>query len=765
MLNVGWHGIVFEAMSLLCSKKTWPRRRCHATRICFKKINSGHKNLVLNGECAMVRFRFVFVLVMFLCVSAVQGKVVRTLELYGFDTPLMGKLDPSYPGTGCEGRLERTAQAAHDGTMGGRLFFKIPKGSDGLVTWNYALPIPIREGAKSFSIWVRTNHDKGKILFQLRDSEGWILSGQTPPPVGQWTKITLDLDKADYEQRKEKKPAWPIFLFTVGMIEGRSEGYLDIDSLSVTTEAPEAVQPGYVVELGTAKLGNLFRPGESPDVRLYIRNQEGQCSPVFQGEYRVSDWQDKTIRESKLNDLTVPAKSVVGIPILLKDLKQSGAFCLTAQIKPKGAASKIYTVKGWFGILPEGKVNPVRWVGTVAHWNHGWGMGEEAMMQMLDVMNAAGIGAIKTGAHWPNIERGPGKFRSVESLDRYIAELKKRGMVCSLTLSHANSHYANPLDPEGFARFAAWAVKYYQDTDRFEIWNEAGNTGFKKQYGDAKTRAEEQAQGIPWVNKFVEFTNTAVKAMKTARPKAVIYVGAEDVCYYMQHMIDKGIGTGADGLAIHVYPHELRPETSDYIGDGLKDLRERSRKKGGPVRVIITESGWSTCTCEWAKKIVTTTYADQANYLVRMFLVSRAANVDYALNYDFMNDGSKPDDKESNFGMVHDDYSPKPGFMAIAAMTRIIGNGKFVKNLSTNPEKYRIYFFDVNGKSVLAAWAVQGKSNVMLDVGADRVEILDLMGNLQTVSVQEKKMKITLTESPVYLRGGKADFFNVRPGN
>jgi hypothetical protein len=725
--------------------------------------------LVLNGECVMVRAWFVFVTMVFLGISAVEGKVVRTLELFDFETPLMGRMDPSYPGTGCEGRLERTAQAAHDGAMGGRLYFKIPKGSDGCVTWNYTLPIPIREGAKSFSVWVRSNQDKGKLLFQLSDKEGWILSSQPVPAVGRWTKITMDFDKAEYSGRKEKKPTWPILLFSVGMIQGPSEGYLDIDSLSVTTEAPEAVQPGYVVELGTERLGNLFRPGEVPNVCLYIRNQEDRSSPVFQGEYRVSDWQDKIVGEGKLADLKIPAKGVSEVPIVLKDfkqfkqLKQSGAYCVTVRIKTVGENSRSYSGKVWFGVLPGGKVEPVRWVGTVAHWQHGWGMGESEMMRMLDLMNAAGIGAIKTGAHWPNMERGPGAYRSVESLDRYIAELKKRGMICSLTLSHANAHYPNPLDPEGFARFAAWAVKYYQDTDRFEIWNEAGNTGFKKQYGDAKSHAEEEATGVPWVNKFTEFTNTAVKAMKAARPQAVVYVGAEDVCYYMQHMIDKGIGTGADGLAIHVYPQELRPETSDYIGDGLKDLRERSRKKGGPQRVIITESGWSTCTCEWAKKVVTTTNADQARYLVRMYLISRAADVDYALNYDFMDDGTNPDDKESNFGIVHEDYSPKPSLLAIAAMTRIIGDGKFVKDLSPNPEKFRMYLFDVKGKPVVAAWSVQGKSRVSFETGTDQVESVDLMGNVQTLQTTGKKFEMDLTEIPVYIRGVNKELLKVMP--
>jgi len=369
------------------------------------------------------------------------------------------------------------------------------------------------------------------------------------------------------------------------------------------------------------------------------------------------------------------------------------------------------------------------------------------MMRMLDLMNAAGIGAVKTAANWWVSEHGQGVFRSVDSMDRYLAELKKRGMICSVMLYHDNPHYANPLDPEGFARFAAWAVKYYQDTDRFEVWNESSNTGFRTQYGGDRT-----GRGL-WVTKFVEFTNRAVQAMKKARPEAVVYVSAEDLWFRCQEMIDKGIGKGADGISIHVYPPMLRPETSDYIGNGLKDLRERSRKNGGPQRVVITESGWWTCTGKWAKKMMTITDADQTNFLVRMFLISRAANVDYALNYDFMNDGSNPEDTESNFGIVHEDYSPKPGFMAIAALTRIVGTGTFVKDLSTDPAKFRLYRFDVKGKPVIAAWAVQKKNKVTLKTNSPTVEVLDLMGNTRTVPTPNHNLDLELTEIPVYLRG------------
>ena len=117
---------------------------------------------------------------------------------------------------------------------------------------------------------------------------------------------------------------------------------------------------------------------------------------------------------------------------------------------------------------------------------------------------------------------------------------------------------------------------------------------------------------------------------------------------------------------------------------------------------------------------------------------------------------------EHNFGLVHEDYSPKPSLLAIAAMTRIIGNGIFVKDLSRNPDKYRLYLFDMKGKPVIAAWAVQGKRNVKLEINEKSVDLVDLMGNVQSLSIHDKQMNVVLTEIPVYLRGEAIDQVKVQ---
>lgn len=224
-------------------------------------------------------------------------------------------------------------------------------------------------------------------------------------------------------------------------------------------------------------------------------------------------------------------------------------------------------------------------------------------------------------------------------------------------------------------------------------------------------------------------------------------------------MLQEGIGPAGNVISIHPYCHgQPRPEREVFLRDGVKELRQTSREHGGPERVVITESGWTTYEgdieyLEIVGGYPRSSYMHQAQYIIRMFLTARAVGADYAIQYDFRNDGNRRTHTEHNFGLVHEDYSPKPSLMAVAAMTRILGQGRFLKDLSPDPNKTRAYVFDVNGKPIVAAYAIEGSARLNLETGVGEVEIADLMGNRQPLATADGALQLDLTETPVYVLG------------
>ena len=145
-------------------------------------------------------------------------------------------------------------------------------------------------------------------------------------------------------------------------------------------------------------------------------------------------------------------------------------------------------------------------------------------------------------------------------------------------------------------------------------------------------------------------------------------------------------------------------------------------------------------------------YAVQAQYMIRAYLIARSAGVESMMQYDFHDDGPRRNYTEHNFGIVFEDYTPKPSFAAIAAMARIVGDAKPLGDFSADRTKYRIYGFGrPDGKRVYAMWAIEGKAKVELPADAVGGTVYDLMGNSRPPNPD--RTSVELSERPYYIVG------------
>jgi hypothetical protein len=62
----------------------------------------------------------------------------------------------------------------------------------------------------------------------------------------------------------------------------------------------------------------------------------------------------------------------------------------------------------------------------------------------------------------------------------------------------------------------------------------------------------------------------------------------------------------------------------------------------------------------------------QAVYILRRLLESEAAGVEHTFIYDFKDDGVDPYSNEQNFGLVHNNLSPKQSYLALQRLTGLI---------------------------------------------------------------------------------------------
>lgn len=116
---------------------------------------------------------------------------------------------------------------------------------------------------------------------------------------------------------------------------------------------------------------------------------------------------------------------------------------------------------------------------------------------------------------------------------------------------------------------------------------------------------------------------------------------------------------------------------------------------------------------------------------------------------------------QTQFGLIRKDLTPRPGYVALAAVGRFLADARALGKLRT-PEGVLAYAFrakpDGVQRVVIVAWCRQGSSSLQLPVMP--VEVADHLGRMRPAS-----MELTLTTAPtfVFLSSGAAKRLSLEP--
>ena len=643
-----------------------------------------------------------------------------------------------------------TSEISSDKPVTAKLSFDLTKGN----YVGFVHRCLLTEGTTTFSFMARPSIPNTRLFVRTMDSKGRQHMRRIPNSIspGQWEERSVDLSKfQDSWGAGEAKIHWPITEIVIGIEVDKKHaiGSLELRDFIVTTTATRENMPSVSLQVTPGRFGALFYPEDPITIQYTVVSSDLDFKPSLNVTQTVKDWKDNVILSEKA--VATSNENFIFNITAEKLKKQFGAFQLEINVVNASDPTDKTSYTTWFGRLPSHDPKPCPWVGTGLHSGHGWGHGD---LRFIDILTAAGIGVVREEFGWRSIEQEKGKYVVPQNVINFVNRLNERGIRLNHICDYNNPIYENPLDPDAFARWTAFMAEYFKDKiHMYEIWNEPANFFFQKQYGGQRWG------DAPWLVKFVELTRKANDAIRSVLPDANIAVCAEDVWPTLKQMVENGIADEKNIISFHPYCHgQPRPEREMFFNDNGKAMRELCKTHGGAHQFIITESGWTTYSGDMQYLAIAggyprSSYIHQAQYAIRMLLSSKANGILYACQYDFRNDGGNRGYTEHNFGLVHEDFSPKPALTAIAAMTRILEDAQYMDDLSNNLESKHLYHFkDKNLLDVVAAYVVEGEQAVSLPV-ANNVKILDLQGNPVPAVVKDGKLDVTLTETPIYIYG------------
>jgi putative NIF3 family GTP cyclohydrolase 1 type 2 len=230
-------------------------------------------------------------------------------------------------------------------------------------------------------------------------------------------------------------------------------------------------------------------------------------------------------------------------------------------------------------------------------------------------------------------------------------------------------------------------------------------------------------------------------------------------------------------LTLHIYPelaqeptwersYPENPKLLRYLNDVDALCRWRDAHAPGK-EVWITEFGYDSSTKkadphgempQW----VGVTDEQQAQWLVRSILVFAAMPVERAYVY-FFNDRDVPSLHKSAGLTRH--FRPKPSFHALAHLQRVLGDFRFQRVVTDEPDRLRVQEFTHEtdpSRIVWAVWSPTGNGTVAKRTLAhvpgrlERVERMPLEGGAAkpeaaVVQKADGSIDVEVTESPLYL--------------
>ena len=353
---------------------------------------------------------------------------------------------------------------------------------------------------------------------------------------------------------------------------------------------------------------------------------------------------------------------------------------------------------GAAGYAAEAPLEPVqlKGLGVAGHFSardSGW-----QIEKLLPLMRQMGVTVIRQEILWDEVENPKGVYTIPAVHQQWFDQATGAGLKVILLLCYGNRNYENPLDPDAFAKYAAFMAGHFKGkVAAYEIWNEPVYFAFPEKYGGDWNARNYDA----WLKHYAELVAKGAAALKQADPATPVITGTgmETATHYLLLRYADKLKQ-VDGLAIHPYTYRLPPESVSFGGpavmirDGVavadddhsmtsefRRLREAMRHQlGRELPLWVTEFGYSTFNHHPADSI-RDNYAGfsestQAMYLLRGLIQGFAAGVTPWCIYDFMDDGLNRKSAEENFGLVRNfrkGYEPKPAFYALRHLAQLLG--------------------------------------------------------------------------------------------
>jgi hypothetical protein len=358
-----------------------------------------------------------------------------------------------------------------------------------------------------------------------------------------------------------------------------------------------------------------------------------------------------------------------------------------------------------------------------------WFYGEKRMPAVANLCALAGVNWVRDRLTWPDMEPAKGQFSSSNRYDASALAQTRSGLRV-LQVIHLSPPWANPntkrfpLDLRDSYRFyEAMARRWRGQVQAFEPWNEADIPMFGGHTG----------------SEMASLQKAAYLGLKAGNPDIVacLNVFAMHNPAQLQDLNANEPWPYFDTFNLHHYaPFDEYPKLyADF----------RAVSAGRPLWVTECSLPVKWTGSDSLKEPTDADLKVQSERVAKTFACSLHEGSDATFYFMLPHyvEG------QTQFGILRPDLTPRPAYIALAAVGRLLAQAQPLGRLHTEDNSVRAFLFhalpDGKPEEVLVAWTTHTNASIVLPVAP--LQVLDHLGR-PTLARKE----VRLSQAPVFVR-------------
>lgn len=495
------------------------------------------------------------------------------------------------------------------------------------------------------------------------------------------------------------------------------------------------------IEIKIKNIGNIFFAEESEKlISVKVSNIPSDIKELL-FTYKLTDIENNVIQQ-KTERLTRWANGAFLYKVIVPvDVK--GFYKIIVSLTEVGSEKILSENTSSFAILEkiEESKNKFEQLSPFGMCFHFHSLDLEEKKKAASLLQLAGIKWTREGFDWGLIEPQKGNF--TWTAHDSAVEIASAYNILQYGLLGYWAGWTKPYTAEGYSDFSDYVYelvnRYKGRINHWEVWNEPNIWYWK---------------GTP--EQYVELLKVAYRAAKKANPNCYIIGGvtAGIDTVFLERIFKKGALEYMDILSIHPYRGEYLDQSNfpEQI-ENLNRMINKYTKGKKKIKIWITELGWWTSETGEPGSV---TPIEQANKLIRSYITSLACGVEKIFWYCFKDSSWINKYSEHNFGIIRPDYTPKPAYVALANLTRLLHQARFLDKLELTKGLVCYRFVKSDNKKIASLWITDKWSNnkiFSLYSDATSITIIDAWGNKQDISPLEGKFSLPISETPIFILG------------